>query len=139
MSISKFTKSNFNLNDKVQYKVTIINFNYNTFMEISEYIDTIINNIINQFDFGFMFTINVFTYILIQVWDNLNDEKLLTTWQKRLMLLLSILIVTVVYKLAHYPNDIILFNSIIFAPVFWSWILRPILVKLGLGYKQFND
>ena len=108
-------------------------------MEIGGYMDTIINSIINQFDFGFMFTINVSTYILIQVWDNLNGEKLLTTWQKRLMLLLSILIVTVVYKLAHYPNNIVLFNSVIFAPVFWSWVLKPILTKLGIGYKQVED
>lgn len=108
-------------------------------MELSTYIDTIINNIIGQFDFGFMFTINVATYILIQVWDNLNGDKLLTTWQKRLILILCILIVTFVYKLAHYPNNIILFNSIIFAPVFWSWVLKPILTKFGIGYKKIDE
>lgn len=103
------------------------------------YIDTIINNIINQFDFGFMFSINVATYVFIQVWDNLNGEKLLTTWQKRIMLLLAILVVTIGYKIAHYPNDIILFNSVIFAPVFWSWVLKPILDKFGIGYKKVED
>lgn len=106
---------------------------------MGSYIDTIINSIITQFDFGFMFTINVATYILIQVWDNLNGDKLLTTWQKRLILLLSIAIVTIVYRFAQYPNDIVLFNSIIFAPVFWSWVLKPILTKLGIGYKKVDD
>lgn len=108
-------------------------------MEIVGYIDTIINSIINQFDFGFMFTINVATYILIQIWDNLNGDKLLTTWQKRLILLLSIIITTAVYILACYPNHIILFNSAIFAPVFWSWVLKPILTKFGIGYKKIDE
>lgn len=108
-------------------------------MELGVYIDTIINSIISQFDFGFMFTINVATYIMIQIWDNLNGDKLLTTWQKRLMLIIAIIITVAVYVLAHYPNPIILFNSAVFAPVFWSWVLKPILTKFGIGYKKVED
>ena len=55
------------------------------------------------------------------------------------MLLLAIIISVVVYKLFNYPNDIVLFNSTIFAPVFWSWVLKPILDKLGIGYKKVDD
>ena len=51
-------------------------------MELGVYIDTIINSILTQFDYAFMLCINIITYIFIQVWDNLNGEKLLTTWQK---------------------------------------------------------
>lgn len=108
-------------------------------MELGIYVNTIIDSIINQFDFGYILTINVATYIFIQVWDNLNGDKLLTTWQKRLMLLLAIFIVYGVYKFAHYPNDIVLLNSTIFAPVSWSWLLKPILNKLGVDYKKVND
>ena len=108
-------------------------------MELSIIITNIINAIMSQFDFGYMFTINVATYIMIQIWDNLNGDKLLTTWQKRLMLLIAIIIATAVYVLAHYPNTIILFNSAVFAPVFWSWVLKPILTKLGVGYKKVDD
>ena len=108
-------------------------------MELGTYIDTIINNIMSQFDFGYMFTINAATYIMIQIWDNLNGDKLLTTWQKRLMLILAIIISTSVYVLAHYPNTIILFNSAVFAPVFWSWVLKPILTKFGIGYKKIDE
>lgn len=108
-------------------------------MELNIIITNIINAIMSQFDFGYMFTINVATYIMIQIWDNLNGDKLLTTWQKRLMLLIAIIIATTVYVLAHYPNTIILFNSAVFAPVFWSWVLKPILTKLGIGYKKVDD
>lgn len=106
---------------------------------MGEYIDIMINNIISQFDFGYMFTINVATYIMIQIWDALNGKKVLTTWQKRLMLLLAIIITTTVYIVAHYPNPIILFNSAVFAPVFWSWVLKPILTKFGIGYKKIDE
>ena len=104
-----------------------------------DYINTIITDIIAQFDFGFMFTINVATYIFIQVWDSLNGDKLLTTWQKRLMLLLAAMIATFVYIISGYPDKIVLFNSIIFAPVFWSWVLKPILTKFGIGYKKIDE
>lgn len=103
------------------------------------HIDNIINNLISQFDFAYMFSINIVTYIFIQIWDNLNGEKLLTTWQKRLMMLLATIISLIAYKICHYENNIILFNSTIAAPVFWSWVLKPILTKFGIGYKKIDD
>jgi hypothetical protein len=86
-----------------------------------------------------MLSINIITYIFIQIWDNLNGEKFLTTWQKRLMMLLATIINIISYKLVHYDNDIILLNSTIAAPVFWSWVLKPILTKFGIGYKKVDD
>lgn len=108
-------------------------------MEIGIHADTIINSIINQFDFGFMLTININTYLVIQICDAVNGDKLLSTWQKRMILLLSIFIVSAVYLLGHYPNNIVLFNSAIFAPVFWSWVLKPILNKLGIDYRKIDN
>ena len=103
------------------------------------YIDSIINGLISQFDFAYMFGINIITYIFIQLWDSLNGDKLLTTWQKRLMMLLATIISLVAYKICHYSNDIVLFNSTVAAPVFWSWVLKPILTKFGIGYKRIDD
>lgn len=103
------------------------------------YIDSIINGLISQFDFAYMLSINIITYIFIQIWDNLNGEKLLTTWQKRLMMLLATVITIISYKLVHYGNNIILLNSTIAAPVFWSWVLKPILTKFGISYKKIDD
>ena len=68
-------------------------------MELSALINTITNSVVNHFDFGYMITVNIATYIFIQVWDNLNGNKVLTTWQKRLMLILAILIIFSVYIL----------------------------------------
>lgn len=99
----------------------------------------IIAKIIDNFDFSYMLTINVLTYLIIKLLDEANGNKKVTVWQKRIVLLVSAIIIAIVYKLANYPNDVVLINSTILAPVFWSWIVRPILVKFGLGYKQTKD
>lgn len=103
------------------------------------YIDSIINSMLSQFDFSYILAINIVTYIFIQIWDNLNGEKLLTTWEKRLMMLVATAIVLFSYKLCHYDNNIMLINSTIAAPVFWSWALKPILSKLGVDYRKIDN
>ena len=103
------------------------------------YIDSIINSMLSQFDFSYILAINIVTYIFIQIWDNVNGEKLLTTWEKRLMMLVATAIVLFSYKLCHYDNNIMLINSTIAAPVFWSWGLKPILSKLGVDYRKIDN
>ena len=65
-----------------------------------------------------------------------NGNKIVPIWQKRLLLIISIIIVACIYTFVGYDNKIILVNSSIVAPIAWSWILRPIFIKLGAGYKQ---
>ena len=98
--------------------------------------DTIINQIISNFDFAYMFVVNILTYILIKVIDWANGNKIVPIWQKRLLLIISIIIVACIYTFVGYDNKIVLVNSSIVAPIAWSWILRPIFIKLGAGYKQ---
>lgn len=99
----------------------------------------IINQIINNFDFVYMLVINILTYLIIKTIDILNGEKVISTWTKRIVLIISIIFVFIGYKINNYPNNIILINSTIAAPVFWSWCLKPILNKLGVGYKQIDN
>ena len=101
--------------------------------------DYIINNILSNFDFRYMLSVNVLTYIIIKVIDELNKEKKVSTLIKRVVLIISIILISIVYKLIGYDNNIELVNSAILAPVFWSWIAKPICSKLGINYKQIND
>lgn len=98
--------------------------------------DAIINQIISNFDFAYMFVVNILTYILIKIIDWANGNKIVPIWHKRLLLIISIIIVACVYTFVGYDNKIVLVNSSIVAPIAWSWILRPIFIKLGVGYKQ---
>lgn len=104
-----------------------------------EYISQIINQIINNFDFSYMFIVNVLTYIIIKIIDYLNGNTKVHKLVKRICLLVSIIFVAIIYKLINYNNNVILINSAILAPVFWSWILKPICIKFGIDYKKIDN
>ena len=76
------------------------------------YLDVVIDKIINNFDFAYMFIVNVLTYIIIKIVDYVNGDAKVPTWTKRLILIISIIVVST---------------------------MRPIFIKLGIGYKQIDD
>ena len=104
-----------------------------------EYISQIINQIINNFDFSYMFIVNVLTYIIIKIIDYLNGDTKVHKLVKRICLIVSIIFVAIIYKLINYDSNIVLINSAILAPVFWSWILKPICIKFGIDYKKIDN
>lgn len=106
---------------------------------MDKFIDVIVNGILSNFDFGFMFIVNVLTYIIIKVIDYFNGDNKVPTWQKRCVLVISIAAMIGIYIIAGYDNTIMLVNSAVLAPVFWSWVVSPILKKLGVGYKDIDN
>lgn len=106
---------------------------------MDKFIDVIVDGILSNFDFGFMFIVNVLTYIIIKVIDYFNGDNKVPTWQKRCVLVISIAAMASIYIAAGYDNAIMLVNSAILAPVFWSWAVSPILKKLGIGYKDIDN
>lgn len=106
---------------------------------MDKFIDVIVDGILSNFDFGFMFIVNVLTYIIIKVIDYFNNDNKVPTWQKRCVLGISIAAMIGIYITAGYDNTIMLVNSAILAPVFWSWVVSPILKKLGVGYKDIDN
>ena len=50
---------------------------------MDKFIDVIVDGILSNFDFGFMFIVNVLTYIIIKVIDYFNGDNKVPTWQKR--------------------------------------------------------
>lgn len=106
---------------------------------MDKFIDVIVDGILSNFDFGFMFIVNVLTYIIVKVIDYFNGDNKVPTWQKRCVLVISIFTMTMIYIASGYDNTIILVNSAVLAPVFWSWAVSPILKKLGIGYKDIDN
>ena len=101
--------------------------------------DIIINNIINDFNFALMIIINIITYAIIKIIDELNGDKIPTIWQKRIVFLIVVIIVGIIYKITtDIPINIII-NSCIIAPVAWSWLAKPIAKRLGIDYKKESD
>lgn len=133
-----------NRTDALIEKNNTDNFNLCSFFiylnfSMDKFIDVIVDGILSNFDFGFMFIVNVLTYIIIKVIDYFNGDNKVPTWQKRCVLVISIVTMAGIYIAAGYDNAIMLVNSAVLAPVFWSWVVSPILKKLGVGYKDIDN
>lgn len=98
--------------------------------------DSIINIIINNFDISYCITVNILTYIIITVLINANHGDI-SRVLKRVILVLAIITVAIVYYNIGVDNKVLI-NSAILAPVSWSWVIKPIVTKLGYDYKQID-
>lgn len=102
-----------------------------------EIFSDIVHSVLQSFDFGYCVAVNVLTYTIIKLFDKKKSHPL-NIWNKRIVLLISILILGTIYYFTD--SDIkILVNSAILAPVSWSWIFKPLCAKFNIDYKQFNN
>lgn len=98
--------------------------------------EQIISQLIANFDFALILIINIITYFIIKIIDELDGDKIPTTWQKRFVFLIVAIIMGILYKyITDVPTNIII-NSCIIAPVAWSWLAKPIADKFGIDYKK---
>lgn len=102
---------------------------------INEIITNIINNTISSFDISFCITINIATYLIVSVINEIKQTTKLTTWNKRVIFLFVSIIIGTIYCLLGSDYRTIL-NSVILAPVSWSWIFKPICAKLKIDYNS---
>lgn len=98
--------------------------------------EQIINQLIYNFDFALILIINIITYFIIKIIDELDGDKIPTTWQKRFVFLIVAIIMGILYKYITDISTNIIINSCIIAPVAWSWLAKPIADKFGIDYKK---
>lgn len=101
--------------------------------------DEIISQIVSNFNFSIMIDINIITYTIIKIIDELNKEKVPTTWQKRIVFIIVSAIIGGIYYYIDANKADIIFNSCIVAPVAWSWLAKPIMQNLGIDYKKIDN
>jgi len=102
-----------------------------------EILNAIIQTTLESFDFAYCISVNILTYFVISVINDKRGHKDISTWAKRLILILIILSTGVLYWLAGSETKTLL-NSAILTPVFWSWVLKPICKKFKIDYKNIN-
>lgn len=102
-----------------------------------ELINQILQTIINSFDVAYCLVVNVLTYVLVTVLIYLCHGNVTRTI-KKLTLLFSIVIVSVIYYAVGVDVKLIV-NSSILAPVSWTWIIKPILSRFGYDYKNIDN
>lgn len=115
--------------------VTFVHINKPSNKVMEEITNNIVANIVNNFDIPFCITVNIATYVLIKSFTDIKKGLKLTTWQKRLVFLFISIMIGIFYCVQGTNYRIIL-NSIILAPVSWSWIFKPICDKLGVDYTN---
>ena len=102
-----------------------------------EIISNAIQTTLNSFDFAYCIIVNILTYLIIRIINDRNGHKDLSTWSKRLVLFLVILSTGGLYIILDYDIRT-LANSAILAPVFWSWVMKPLCKFLKIDYKDVN-
>ena len=102
-----------------------------------EIVNNIIQTTLESFDFAYCIVVNILTYFVVNAINGRQSHKDISTWAKRLVLLITILSTGVVYYLIGSDTRVLL-NSAILAPVFWSWILKPICKHFKIDYKNIN-
>ena len=98
----------------------------------------LIQVIFNNFDIAYIFSINVLTYSIIKIVDYFNGPRKVACGIKRLILLICTIVLAIIYKLLTDIDNYVLLNSSICAPIIYSWIIKPIITKIGVGYKTDN-
>ena len=103
-----------------------------------EILQQIIDTTINSFDFGYCIIVNILTYLIIKIIDEINKDKEVSTWTKRGVLIVCIFSTGVVYYLLGQDTKLLI-NSAILTPVSWHLIFKPLCRKLGINYKKVNN
>lgn len=93
----------------------------------------IIQTTLGSFDFAYCITTNILTYLIIVTITK--KDKQLSTWAKRIVLIVDILILGAAWYIATKDIRLVL-NSAILAPVFWSWVMKPVCKYFKIDYKD---
>ena len=98
-------------------------------------IENIIDYAIGNFNFGYIISINVLSYLVI----HLIGLILKKTIKKGYKILVTVIVSICMFVLYGQISDIqtdILVNSTILAPVSWDWLIKPICVRFKIDYKN---
>ena len=98
-----------------------------------EIISSVIQTTLASFDFAYCVTVNILTYLIIT--GLAKKDKSLPKWGKRLVLIIDVLVLGIIWYVATKDIRLVL-NSAILAPVFWSWVMKPICQYFKLDYKD---
>lgn len=95
--------------------------------------ESIINIILNNFNFGLIITINSAIYFIIKAIEVLSKSPL----KKGLKILITLfvcIILGIIYYNKNNSQEII--STCISAPLLWDWIIKPIVKKFNMDYNE---
>lgn len=102
--------------------------------------EKIIDLIIDSFDLGYMFSVNILTYLVIKLIDQLNGpDKAVPEWQKRVVAIICGLILGGIICYTSGFSTILVY-SFIASLVSWDTIFKPIIKYFkNFDYNKNED
>lgn len=102
--------------------------------------EKIIDLLLNSFDFGYMFSVNILTYLIIKTIDQLNGpDKSVPVWVKRIIAVFcGLLLGGLICINSEYTNTLL--YSFIASLISWDTIFKPIVKYFkDLDYNKNED
>lgn len=98
--------------------------------------EQIMEIITNNFDFGVIFSINVLVYLFVKITEAISPDVSKIKWYKIVCTIIISIGFGMFYKEITDIEGTKLLNSCICAPVIWDWVLKPVLQKFKVDYKD---
>ena len=108
-------------------------------MDFGNILNEILRTTATSFDFAFVICVNVLAYLVIKLVDKLNGDKVVSTWNKRVITLVCAVLMGIIYFSLKLGDVKVVLKSIILIFVFWSWIMNPILAFFNIDYRKFIE
>ena len=101
--------------------------------------EKVIDLILASIDITFMLTVNVLTYLVIKLIDEINKEKEVTKWGKRIVTLLTAASIALPFYYFGIIELKVLIYSFILSMISWDFVFRPIVKSLKAGYRNNKE
>lgn len=93
-----------------------------------------VKQLLHSFDFAYMLTVNIVTYIIIKIIDFANKEKAVPTWLKRIIAGICGIAIGLC-SVTLGSDKLTIFYSFFISLVSWDVIFKPILNMLGTKFN----
>ena len=105
-------------------------------MDIQE---SVLSQILNSLDFGFIFMINLITYLVIKTIEDTIIKKAMSKLIKILItFVIGILVSFVVLQIGE-TKPVVIFYSFFFSLISFDYIFKPILKKFNIANYKSKD
>ncbi|QIG63360.1 hypothetical protein DAC16_127 [Bacteroides phage DAC16] len=101
----------------------------------------ILSQILNSLDFGFIFIVNLVTYLLIKGIEEIITKKPISKLLKRIVTFSTgIIIGFIVLKISEDTKPVIIFYSFFLSLISFDYIFKPIIKRFSnINYKQSDS
>lgn len=100
--------------------------------------ENIINQILSSLDFGFIFCVNLVTYLLIKFIEETSNKKITKVIKRIITFISGVIIGFIVLKINEDSKPVVIFYSFFFSLLSFDYIFKPFLNKFGGEFFNYR-